>query len=266
MRKQVRFVDLSVPLRSDTVPGLPPERELQYNPKITYLDHRTGAEAMKKIFGVTDEDLPDGLGYSNEELTLHSHAGTHVDAPWHYGPISEGKKARTIDELPLDWFYGNGVVLDFRYKERASVITVRDVEEATKKINYEIKPRDIVLLLTGGDEYFGTIEYVHLGIGMSRESTLFLVDKGVKVIGTDSPGFDRPFSAIAEEFKKTGNSQIIWQAHYAGKTKEYCQIEKMANLDKLPHYGFKVICFPVNIKKASAAWVRPVAVIEEDEL
>ena len=263
MEKRIRFVDLSVPLKADTVPGLPPDRELQYNPRITYLDHRAGAETMKRIFGITDEDLPDGLGWSNEEITLHSHAGTHMDSPWHYGPLSEGKKAKTIDEIPLDWLYGDGIVLDFRHKERASVITAKDVEAALGKIHYEIKPGDIVLIQTGGDKYLGTAAYVNEGIGMSRESTLYLVNRGVKVIGTDSPGFDRPFSAMAAEFKRSQDRNIIWEAHYAGKTKEYCQIEKMSNLDKLPPYGFKVFCVPIKISKASAAWVRPIALVEE---
>jgi kynurenine formamidase len=254
-----------VPLRGDTVPGLPPERDLTYNPRITRSDHRAGADKMRKLFGVTDEDLPDGLGWSSDEVTLTSHAGTHVDAPWHYGPLSGGKRAKTIDEIPLDWCYGDGVVLDFRHKERASMITAKDVKEATGKIQYEIKERDIVLLLTGGDKYFGTMDYIHLGIGMSEESTLFLVDKGVKIIGTDSPGFDRPFSAMAEEFKRSRDRKVILQAHYAGKIKEYCQIEKMANLDQLPPHGLKVICFPIKISKGAAAWVRAVAMIEEEK-
>jgi kynurenine formamidase len=41
-------------------------------------------------------------------------------------------------------------------------------------------------------------------------------------------------------------------------------MEKMANLDKIPSpHGFKVACFPVNIKSASAGWTRPVAILED---
>ncbi|MHA2129224.1 MAG: cyclase family protein, partial [Promethearchaeota archaeon] len=43
---------------------------------------------------------------------------------------------------------------------------------------------------------------------------------------------------------------------------EYYQMEKLANFDQLPSCGFKVSCFPIKILKASAAWVRPVAIIK----
>jgi kynurenine formamidase len=68
---------------------------------------------------------------------------------------------------------------------------------------------------------------------------------------------------MVEEFKRTGDSTVIWGAHFAGIEKEYCQIEKLTNLDKLPPYGFKVACFPIKISGGSAGWVRPVAIIEE---
>jgi kynurenine formamidase len=62
-------------------------------------------------------------------------------------------------------------------------------------------------------------------------------------------------------FRNNPRPGIIWQAHYVGIEKEYCQIEKLANLDQLPPFGFKVACFPCKIEKASAGWTRAVAII-----
>jgi kynurenine formamidase len=57
---------------------------------------------------------------------------------------------------------------------------------------------------------------------------------------------------------------VIWEAHFAGIEKGYCHMEKMANLDQIPvPHGFKVACFPINIKSASAGWTRPVAIVDE---
>ncbi len=82
-------------------------------------------------------------------------------------------------------------------------------------------------------------------------------------MGIDSWGFDRPFVSIKEEFEKTRDKKILWEAHFAGREREYCHIEKLANLDKIPKpFGFKVVCFPVKITGASAGWCRPVAIIE----
>jgi len=120
-----------------------------------------------------------------------------------------------------------------------------------------------VLVQTGADKKWGTDEYFDAGCGMTRESTLWLIEQGVRVMGTDAWGWDRPFWAIREEFQKNGDKSIIWAGHFAGIDKEYCHIEKLANLDKLPSpSGFKVACFPLKITGASAGWSRVVAIFD----
>ncbi|HIC96212.1 TPA: cyclase family protein [Candidatus Bipolaricaulota bacterium] len=251
-----RIIDLSVPTEDSPSEPLPV--------KVNHEPHQQSVEMMKMFFGCTEQDLPQGLGWANDSVTLGTHAGTHVDAPWHYSPTAEGKRARTIDEMPLDWFFHDGVVLDMRHKPKGSAITVDDLKAALAKINYQIKPWDIVMIQTGADKLWGKPEYFEAGCGMTRESTLWLIEQGVRVMGTDAWGWDRPFWAIKEEFARTGNKSIIWGAHFAGRDKEYCHIEKLANLDKLPRpFGFKVACFPVKLTGGSAGWSRVVAIVED---
>jgi kynurenine formamidase len=215
--------------------------------------------------GIKQEDLPGGLGWSAETLTLNTHSGTHMDAPYHYYPTMAGKPSRTIDEMPLEWAYGHGVVLDVRHLKPGTVVTVNDVQSVLTKMKYTLKPLDIVLVMTGADKHWGvdTRKYVSEYAGMGREATLWLIKQGVKLVGTDAVGWDRPFAVQAKEFRETGNKNLIWEGHFAGIEGEYYQMEKLTNLDKLPAYGFTVYCFPVKIPKAGAAWVRPVAVVEE---
>ena len=81
-------------------------------------------------------------------------------------------------------------------------------------------------------------------------------------MGTDAWSWDRPLGFIAEDFAKTKDKSLIWEGHFAGIEKAYCQIEKLTNLEELPPTGFKVSCFPVKIKNASAGWVRAVAILD----
>ena len=253
-----KIIDLSVVMENSAYEGMWP-------PSITYWDHRRGAKELGKPLGINASEFPDGIGLAWEELTLITHAGTHMDAPWHFGPVCEGKKAKTIDEVPLEWCYGDGVVLDLRHKKPGESITAEDVQEALEKINYTIKPLDIVLIMTGADKYVDDVRYTKMNPGISREATLWLVEQGVKIIGTDGYGYDKPFAVMGEEFKK-GDKNALWPGHFAGREREYCHIEKLANLDQIPQpYGFKVAVFPVKIRKASAGWMRPVAIIEEEE-
>jgi len=248
----VKIVDLSVP----TGPG--PGEPLP--PSIAYEDHAGTAPLIAQIFGCEVSDLPDGQGWASETVTLITHAGTHVDAPWHYFPTCAGERARTIDELPLDWFVRPGVRVDVRHLEGGAEIEPHHLDEALD--GYELQPFDIVLLWTGAEDAWGTPDYVNAGAGLGRAGTLWLLDRGVKVIGTDAWGLDRPLAVLRAEFERTGDASILWAAHRVGIEREYCQIEKLHNLGALPgDTGFTVSCLPVKVTGGSAGWCRAVAIL-----
>ncbi len=250
-----RIIDLSVPMDNNAGEPAPPE--------IKYIDHDMGAEEAGRWFNLKKEDFPDQKAWAQEYISLTTHTGTHLDAPYHYGPTSEGRPAKTIDQVPLEWCYGDGVVLDFSHKQAGSEIFEKDIIEALKKINYTIKPMDIVMIRTDADKYFFEKDYNTRHAGMTAEATRYLLKQGVKVTGIDGWGWDIPFPVQAERYKKEKRDGILWAAHFVGKEMEYCHIEKLANLDKLPPFGFKVAVFPVKITGASAGWARPVAIFED---
>jgi kynurenine formamidase len=257
---KLRLIDLSVPLENNAAHEPLPGR-------ITYIAHDgQGRQQMQQFFGVKQEDLifSNGLGWAIEEIQAISHTGTHVDAPYHYGPTSEGRPARRIDEVPLEWCFAPGVVLDLRHKAAGDFITVDNLSATLGHIGYRLQPLDIVLLWTGADKRLNSPAYFEQP-GLGRESVLWLVEQGVRVIGIDAYTLDRPFANMTADYRRTGDGRFIWPAHFAGITKEYCQIEKLANLDQIPRpHGFYVSCLPVKIKDASAGWCRAVALVAED--
>jgi kynurenine formamidase len=256
-----RFVDLSIPIE-DGLPSDPP----MMIPKIMYIDHAAGAASMVPFFpGIEPEkDLPGGLGWAVEFLQLSTHSGTHLDAPWHYHPTMDGgAPALTIDEVPLEWCTGPGVVLDFRHFPDGYLVTAADMEAGLREIGHDLAEGDIVLVMTGADRYWGKEEYLLAGCGMGREATLWLTERGVRVVGTDAWSWDRPLPLIARDFEQSRDPSIIWEGHFASIEQGYCHIEKLTKLDQLPSTGFTFFCFPVKIKRASAGWIRAVALIEE---
>jgi kynurenine formamidase len=252
-----RLIDLSVPLEHAAVSEPMPAQ-------IRYVRHDAeGLEQMRRFFGVKPEDLvlSNGLGWAIEEVQAITHTGTHVDAPYHYGPMSEGKPARTIDQIPLEWCLGPGVVLDVRHKAAGQFITVADLQAALERIDYRLRPLDIVLLHTGADKRLNSADYFRQP-GLGREGVVWLVEQGVKVIGIDAYTLDRPFADMVADYRRTGDGRYIWPAHFAGIEREYCQIEKLANLDQIPRpHGFYVSCLPIKIQGASAGWCRAVALL-----
>ena len=255
-----RIIDISVALqagiKSDPAGG---------EPKIHYETHQESIPRMLRHFpGLTPDKLPDGEGWATEQCQISTHNGTHVDAPWHYATtMDRGKPAMKIDQAPLEWFYQPGVKLDFRHFPNGYVVSANDIETELARIGHTLKPLEIVVVNTAAGARYGEDDYVPTGCGMGREATLYLTSRGVRVVGTDAWSWDAPFVYTAKRYAETGNPEIIWEGHKAGREIGYCQIEKLSNLDKLPATGFQVVCFPVKVKDGSAGWTRAVAIIDD---
>lgn len=255
------LIDLSIGLESGT-PSEPSTLDIEY------VDHSRAAQRLTNYlhdYGIDDvgpEDFPGEMGLAVEKICAIPHTGTHLDAPWHYGPESDGAPAKTIDEIPLEWCCGNAVVLDFTWKDAEAEISADEIDTQLEELDHELSEGELVFIETGADELWGTAEYTTDFPGMGAAATKHLVSKGIKVIGIDAYGFDKPFRTMGERFVESRDSDELWPAHFAGRDVEYCQIEKLANLDQLPRRtDVPVVTFPVKIENASAGWVRPVALV-----
>jgi len=259
MRVPSQIIDISIPLDNETVADPSVAR-----PKIEFVSNKENAGLMCSMFpGLKPSDLPNSEAWSWEKITLLTHNGTHMDAPYHFHSVDKsGNRMQTIDEIPVDWFFRPGVKLDFRNLPDGHVVTGAEVEFELKRIGHDLKPLDIVLVNTKASEAYGTDKYLITGIGMGREATLYLTGRGVRVVGIDAWSWDAPFALTAKRFQETGDKSIIWEGHYAGIDIPYCQMEKLYNLEKLPATGFMVACFPFKIKAASGGWVRAVAMLD----
>ena len=264
------IIDLSLPIDDTLIET--------HDAKIDRISHAEGVEhfnwvVMSKQPGgqerfdkgervATAEEIPDGEMLSLEIVHSSVHMGSHVDAPFHYGSTCEGKPAKQIMDIPLEWCYGPGVVLNFTHKKHPEVIRKHDIVEALRKINYRLKPFDIVLIYTGGDKLVGTAEYVTKYVGLLPDAVEYLLDQGIKMLGIDTIGLDRPCPEMFQEFLATKDQSKLWPTHFLGRKREYCHMERLGNLGAISQpFGFTVSCFPVKVRHAGAGWARVVAII-----
>ncbi|MEA2393889.1 MAG: hypothetical protein QOJ82_1780 [Solirubrobacteraceae bacterium] len=255
--RNVRVIDLSNTLSNATTDFEPMPHSIEYH------DHTDTVRIVEERYGLGAEYWRDGLVWAHERVTLTTHSGTHVDAPYHYAPTSAGAPARTIDQVPLRWLMGDGVVLDLVHCSREDGITLDDVRAELRRIDYRLKPYDIVLVRTDVSRHFGEPGYELRHPGLRREATQWMVEQGVRLIGIDAWGIDRAFDVMARE-ALGGDKAQLWESHKLGADMEYCQIEKLTNLAALPRpFGFQVLALPVSIERASGAWARVVALVEE---
>jgi kynurenine formamidase len=256
---RLRFIDLSVPIQESVAGELRGDLAAMLAAQITYEDHDASAGTVAGVFGCTPEDLPEGKGWASENVTLSTHSGTHMDAPWHYWPTTGGQPAKTIDEIPLDACFGPGVVLDLTGHEPGDRVGIDEVRAAAERTGAPLAEGEIVLLRYDYDRSFGTSAYWTRYPGLSAEATRWTVEQGSRVIGTDAVGSDHDFDSSKEEFAP-GDRSRLWESHRVGTDLEYYQIEKLTRLAQLPSRGFIVACFPTKLARASAGWVRPVAI------
>jgi kynurenine formamidase len=259
-----RIVDLSVPLMQ----GIASD-PAEMRPKITYLDHHQTAPNIARFMGVSVDDLPNGEYGAVEQCAISTHNGTHLDAPYHYFSSMNhalkpgGEPSWRIDEVPLEWCFQPAVKLDFRHFDDGYVAQPADVEAELKRIGHTLRPLDIVVVNTRAGSRYGEDDYVEAGCGVGKAATLWLLERGVRLTGTDAWSWDAPFSFTRKRVQETGDASLIWEGHRAGREIGYSHIEKLHNLESLPPDGFQVACFPVKVHRASAGWTRAVANFDE---
>ena len=255
-----RIIDISIAL-DPSVKADPP----QMHPEIDYHSHTDTAPMMAAYFpGLTKDDLPGGDGWAVETMQLSTHNGTHLDAPYHHhSTMNGGERAITIDEMPLVWCFNPGVKLDFRHLPDGHVVSAAEVEAELARIDHNLQPLDIVVVNTAAGSCYGQDDYVDRGCGMGRDATLYLLERGVRITGTDAWSWDAPFSHTAQKWADTKDPSIIWEGHRASIDIGYGHIEKLTNLETLPPHGFEVACFPFKIKGASAGFTRAVAIMND---
>jgi kynurenine formamidase len=251
----MRIVDLSAPIEPS-----PPETPEPLRTDIEFADHAAGAAQAETLFGVPKHLLREQEGWATETFTrFGTHNSTHLDAPWHYNSTIAGERAQSIDELPLEWFFGPGVVLDMTANADGDAVDVEDVEEELRRVGHVLREGDIVLVHTGRDAHIREPSYMALGPGVTLDATRWLWERGVRVMGIDAWGWDRPLHMQAQEALERDEPGIFWAAHQADLP--YAQIERLVNLGELPPTGFQVACFPLRIAGASAAPARVVAIL-----
>ena len=186
-------------------------------------------------------------GRETKKFTLGTHTGTHVDAPRHFIP-----NGITIEKTNLEIYYGKCRVLDFTELDDKSEITK---EMLIEKLGKCFPSR--ILFRFDWDKRLDSLEYYSHHPYLSEDACKWMVEKGVKLVGTDAPMPDNPKNGRGCE-KDSPNHTILLGNNIA-------ILEYLVNLHKIPKTDFTLSAFPIPIKDGDGAQVRAVAIIEEGQ-
>lgn len=201
------FVDLSVPLNSQT-PVFPGDPATQLEPA-----------------GDIEKD-----GYTDHRLSIATHTGTHIDAPWH---MDAGGK--TLDQFSVERFAGRGRLIEVQ----DSTFSFDAVKQAG------LQTGDIVLFHTGWNNRYHETAYFEDYPALPEDIAHYLVKKQVSMVGFDMCGPDHePFPV--HKILLGGNVLIL---------------ENLTNLDKLASKNFTIYALPIKLN-VDGAPARVIAQIE----
>ena len=178
--------------------------------------------------------------YNTTNLTLYSHSGTHMDAPFHF--LSDG---RTIDQTPLKKCWGTAVVIDLSYKLPNSLISIDDLRPYTEKIN----PGCRILLRTDWDLHARHPNYRTHFPRISLSLAEWLGQQGIWLLGLETP------SVASLQDKK----ELI-EVHQALLQHDIVIVESLANLRLLPQTVI-FVALPLKIQGGDGSPVRAMALI-----
>jgi len=205
----MKLIDLSHPLLhgQDTFP---------MDPKLSIVVHSTTKT----------------LKYNITQVSMSSHQGTHLDAMYHF--LDDGK---TLDQMPLDWFYGPARLLRIP-KNAGEEVTAADFLPHEEYL----VPGAKIIYETGWHRNFGAENFFSEFPSLTLEAGRYLASKKIQMLGMDTP--------------TPGNDW--YEIHHILLGAEITIVESLANLDQAPD-EFTFIGFPLNIKGRDGSPIRAVA-------
>lgn len=208
--------------------------------KTVVFDHHVHEETARQFEG--------GFSYASKGLLLSDHGPTHVDALSHLDPRAG---APTIDEMPLDTFYGPASCIDVSHKEAHEYISADELDAAAA--GADVRPGDIVLMRTGAFERLGgRPEYTSRYPGLEESGAEWLLRHEVRAFGVDSPSPDNPISRT-------------YPVHMMCREHGITHYENLANLQELVGRRFVFAGFPLKVRGGTGSPVRAVALLDDTD-
>ncbi len=185
-------------------------------------------------------------------LKLGSHTGTHIDAPYHF--LKDGQR---IDEIAVQRFIGNGILIDVSVKSERELIDSADLEFYVS----EIKKGDFVILRTGWDRYFGTSRYLQHPF-LSADAAGLLLKLGVALVGIDALNIDSSYQTVMDPEPLKGDSEghtdYDYPVHDILLGNDILIVENLCNLDKIKAIKGVFSFLPLKLKDSDGSPIRAV--------
>jgi kynurenine formamidase len=183
------------------------------------------------------QDLPVYLGHEcyAYDLNIKSHTGTYFETSAHLF-----RNGKTTDSISPEQLILPGVCLKIEKSELC--ITADDLDNAAKSL--DLFAGTAVLIDTGTREKSRSKYFSH-------DAAEWMADKGVSLMGSSTPLYDKGFE------NPTGFFIPLFKA-------DIPIIANIINLERLPLNGFELFVLPLRIKNVCTVPCRVIAILENN--
>jgi kynurenine formamidase len=179
-------------------------------------------------------------GWHTRLLHLYSHAGTHMDAPYHF--LQSGK---TLEQVALDKCIGPAWVIDLTFLKPRDLITTEHLAPYVDKVTRGAR----LLLRTDWYKHAEMDDYRTHFPRISLPLARWLAERGIALVGVEVP-------AVAS----VDDREELVSVHQALLGAEIVIVESLANLDALHQEQVTFIALPLKIAGGDGSPVRAVAI------
>lgn len=181
-------------------------------------------------------------GWNASTLTLYSHSGTHMDAPWHFEVSNQ-----TIDQFDINRFLVDAWVADFTHIKPEELLTVAHLGAIADSIS----TGEGLLLRTDWSKKLGTDDYRNRLPRIGEELATWMVQKSIGILGVEPP-------SVAD----VNNLEEVTKIHQILLGGDVIIVEGLCNLSQIQKPKVKLIALPLKVTDGDGAPTR-VIVIEE---
>jgi kynurenine formamidase len=207
--------------------------------KTVQFEHATHEETAQRF--------DSGFSFQTTGLLLNDNGPTHVDSFSHLDP---DPSAQTIEQMPLELFYGTAICVDVSGFAAGTDITADHLDGVVEASPVEVRPGDIVLFHTATwNRYAGDKRYLSEFPGLGASASEWIVQRRIKTFGVDSPTPDNPTSTS-------------YPCHMMCRREHITHYENLANLDRLVDTRFTFVGFPLKVRGAHGGPTRAVALVD----
>jgi len=200
----------------------------------------TYEEGMRGVAFETAKTKADD-GWNAKTLHLYSHAGTHMDAPFHFDVNDQ-----TIDEFEVSRFVCDSWVIpiDAHSKQKLNLEDLGVFADLIKK-------GDGVILQTGWSAFVNEEKYRAELPGIHEELANWFVEKEINMLAVEPP-------SIADVM----DIEEVTKIHEILLGGDIIIVEGLTNLDSLTKEKVRLVALPLKIKDGDGAPARVIAMEE----